>query len=109
MNNIIKTRIGEAFDSTNNRTLYQIQFKLDGEHKFMGFSFDMFQTKEQAEKALELHSSGERPYSYFNSAYTVKQKMKGNKLNIYNKLEYHVMAASKLPESIVWVDVKDEY
>lgn len=51
----MKARIGEAFDKKTKTTLYQLQFKLDGERTYNAYSYDMFKTKAEAKAALEKH------------------------------------------------------
>lgn len=103
----IKARIGMAFDKETNSILYQLQFKFSDEARYKGYSYDMFKTHEDAEKALKLHESGEREYTYKASVEKEKRKVKGNKVTISKIFAYHTLIAEHdLPESIIWIKFK---
>lgn len=83
----MKARISKAIDSSSNELLYQLNFKMPGEYRYYGYSYDMFKTLGEAQKALKLYESGEREYKYKYST----------------RAGVHVLVAdSDLPESIIW-------
>lgn len=103
----MKIRIGMAYDKRTNETLYQLQFKFPTETRYKGYSYDMFKVREDAEKALNLHVSGEREYKYKASLEKEKRTIKGNKVTLSKVLFCHVLTATcDLPESIIWFKTK---
>ena len=62
MKKIVKTRIGRCYDRIFNEVYYQLQFKIEGERQFNGFSDDTFGNISAAKAALRFHNSGELPY-----------------------------------------------
>lgn len=104
---IMKTRIGMAYDKERNEILYQLQFKFPTETRYIGYSYDMFKTRQDAEKALNLHVNREREYKYEASVEKEKRTIKGNKVTLSKVLFCHVLVAnSDLPESIIWFKTK---
>lgn len=103
----MKTRIGKVINTETNEILFQIQFKLDEERIYNGFSADVFKTESEANEALEKHNKGEREYSYFTSVEKVKRSVRGNRVDIKKTLAYHVFSAeNNLPGSITWIENK---
>lgn len=103
----MKIRIGEAYDKETREILYQLQFKFPDETRYKGYSYDMFKTREDAEKALNLHLSGEREYKYKASVEKGKRTIKGKKVTLSKVLFCHVLTAtSDLTESIIWFKCK---
>lgn len=99
----IKVKINEVFDKSLNQIFFQLQFKFPDESHYKGRSYDMFKTYEGAEKALRLHESGERVYTYSASIEKKKLKTKGHKITISKKLAYHVLRTENdIPESLTW-------
>lgn len=86
----MKVRICKAIDSSSNEILYQLNFKMPGEYRYYGYSYDMFKTLVAAQKALKLHESGEREYQY---------KVSTRKVHV-------LVANPDLPESIIWSKIK---
>ncbi|WP_446788239.1 hypothetical protein, partial [Macellibacteroides fermentans] len=60
--NILKARVGECWDKKNNVTLFNLEFKAANSRFFRGYSVDYFQTRAEADQALEDHNSGKNPY-----------------------------------------------
>ena len=60
--NILKARVGQCWDKKNNVTLFNIEFKAANSRFFRGYSVDYFQTRAEAEQALEDHNSGKNTY-----------------------------------------------
>lgn len=103
----MKVRIGKAYDRETNEILYQLQFKFPNETRYKGYSYDMFKTREDAQKALNLHVNGERKYIYKASVEKEKKTVKGNKVTLSKVLFCHFLVAdSDLSESIIWFKSK---
>lgn len=60
--NELKIRIGKCFDLDKWDIKYQLQFKLPGETRYNGFSLDVFNSQNEAEKAKDKHCKGTRVY-----------------------------------------------
>lgn len=67
MKKIIKSRIGKCLISDTDEIRYQLQFKAEGDSLYNGFSVDTFETKQDANEALESHIEGKRVYKAFAS------------------------------------------
>lgn len=59
---IKKIRIGNAMLIDTREDVYNLEFKLDDDKRFYGYSYDHFKTKEDAQLALDNHNNGERVY-----------------------------------------------
>lgn len=102
----MKARIGNSFDKKTKTTLYQLQFKLDGERTYNAYSYDMFKTEAEAKVALEKHESGTREYKYCRSVEKVKRTQKGNSFSIEKKVAFHVMEASpNIDGALIWAKI----
>lgn len=105
----MKARIGKVINTETNEIFFQIQFKLDEERIYNGFSTDVFKTESEANEALEKHNSGERKYSYCASVDKVKRSVKGNRVDIKKVLAYHVLRAeNNLPGSVTWIEINQK-
>lgn len=105
----MKVRIGKAFDKKNNKDLYQLQFKLDGERTYKGLSYDTFESESDAKDALNKHLNGERKYSYCVSVNDVVTTIKGNCVRNEERIMCHIMSAkSDLPTSQIWIKVNND-
>lgn len=67
MKKIIKSRIGQCLINDTDEIRYQLQFKAEGDSLYNGFSIDTFETKQEADIALESHVEGQRIYKAFAS------------------------------------------
>lgn len=104
----MKVRIGKCYDTRTEEILYQLQFKFPNETRYKGYSYDLFKTYEDAEKALNLHVNGKREYKYKTSIEKEKRTIKGNKVTLSKVLFCHILVASSdLPESIIWFKSKN--
>lgn len=104
----MKIRIGMAYDKETNETLYQLQFMFPNENRYKGYSYDMFKTRKDAQKALILHVNGKREYKYETNIEKEKRTIKGNKVTLSKVLFCHILVASSdLPESIIWFKSKN--
>jgi len=62
---ITKIRIGKAMLIDTREDVYNLEFKLDDDKRFYGYSYDHFQTKKDAQLALNNHNSGCLVYKPF--------------------------------------------
>lgn len=105
----MKARIGKAYDRKNKKDFYQLQFKLNGERTYKGFSYDIFERESEAKKALAKHINGELKYTYYTSIKYVKNTVKGNHVSSKDILVCHVMGAKpNLPSSRIWFEIKND-
>lgn len=65
--NIIKARVGKCINLRTNDVRFQLQFKMDNQNHYNGFSVDNFETESDAKMALSLHNNGSRVYEPFAS------------------------------------------
>lgn len=70
--NIVKARIGKCLNLTTNDVRFQLQFKLENQNHYNGFSVDNFETESEAKQALSWHNDGSRVYKPFSSLGTMK-------------------------------------
>lgn len=59
---IEKARIGLCFNKKTNETKYNIEFKAENSRYYHGYSTETFDSKSEAQSALEDHRSGKRVY-----------------------------------------------
>lgn len=67
MKKIIKARVGTCVNLSTDDIRFQLQFKVEGEYLFNGFSIDTFETDIEAKEALNSHLNGKRIYKPFAS------------------------------------------
>lgn len=71
MKKIVKARIGKCYNNITNEVEHQLQFKMEGERGFNGFSNESY-TEDGAKAALSFYKSGEliyMPYARYGKYY----------------------------------------
>ena len=55
---IVKMRVGKVLDLTTNELLYNVEFKFENQHRFMGYSIENWKDIWDARLAIQMHDRG---------------------------------------------------